>query len=101
MKTLNHIKNKVLAYLPGSEVRLFGSRTRPNHDSESDYDILVITNQRISVKEKLILKTRIRKGLLKENIRTDILIQSKKDISVKKTLPGHIIRNIMNETILL
>ena len=98
---LELIKATVKIHLTDAEVRLFGSRARYDSDNDSDYDILIITDQLLSPKEKFPLKTSIRKELLKSGIRTDILIQSKKDIAVKKNLPGHIIKRILNEAILL
>ena len=68
---------------------------------ESDFDILVVTTLELTPKQKLPLKTRIRKDLLKEGIRSDILIQSRKEVKKKRKLPGHIIKNILNEAILL
>jgi len=100
-KILSLIKISVKSHLPDAEVRLFGSRARSDSDINSDYDILIITEQVLTPKEKFPIKTSIRKELLKSGIRTDILIQSKKDIAVKKNLPGHIIRNILKEAILL
>lgn len=100
-KILNQIKDTIRDILPGAEVRLFGSRARSDSDSDSDYDILIITDQSFSTEEKFPIKTSIRKELLKTGIRTDILIQSRTEIDKKKSLPGHIIRNIMKEAILL
>ena len=98
---LHFIKSTVHNYIPDAEVSLFGSRARTDDDIDSDYDILVITNQSFSPKEKVPLKTSIRKELLQSGIRTDILIQSKKDIAIKKNLPGHIIRSILKDAIML
>jgi uncharacterized protein len=95
------IKETVCKYLPDAEVLLFGSRARRDSSADSDYDILVITNLELDPKQKLPLKTIIRKDLLKTGIRSDILIQSRKEIKIKKKLPGHIIRNILNEAKLL
>ncbi len=100
-KILQLIKATVKIHLADAEVRLFGSRARSNSDSDSDYDILIITDHFLSPKEKFPIKTSIRKELLKSGIRSDILIQSKNDIEVKRNLPGHIIRNILKEAILL
>jgi predicted nucleotidyltransferase len=98
---LETIKSTVRGHIPDAEVSLFGSRARNTADPDSDYDILVITNKELSPKEKIPLKTAIRKDLLKSDIRTDILIQSSKEIRKKKLLPGHIIKNILKESILL
>jgi len=100
-KILELIKSTIKNYIPESEVNLFGSRVRADSNFDSDYDILVITDHVFPLEEKLSLKTEIRKDLLTSGIRTDILIQSKHDINIKKNLPGHIIRNILKEAILL
>ena len=60
-----------------------------------------LTDQEMDVHDKFPLKTSISKELLQVGIRTDILIQSRKDIAVKRKLPGHIIRNIIKEAIIL
>jgi predicted nucleotidyltransferase len=88
-------------YLPDAEVLLFGSRARKNASVESDYDILLITNVELRPKDKLPIRTKIRKSLLAIGIRSDILIQSKSEVEKKKNLPGHIVRKILGEAILL
>ena len=80
---------------------LFGSRAKKSNSGNSDYDILIVTDQPISVEEKTPLRTNIRKDLLLKGIRSDILIQSKAEIEKKRMLPGHIIRRILNEAIIL
>ena len=98
---LELIKVTACKYLPDAEVLLFGSRARKDASLESDFDILVVTNLDLTPKQKLPLKTSIRKDLLKEGIRSDILIQSRKEVNKKRKLPGHIIKNILKEAILL
>ena len=98
-KDLYHINNIVKSFISDAEIKLFGSKARNDAGQDSDYDILVITNKPFSPREKFPLKTKIRKELLKFGIRSDILIQSKKDIEIKKKLPGHIIRGILKEAV--
>ena len=98
---LELIKATACKYLPDAEVMLFGSRARREAASDSDFDVLVVTSVDLSPKQKLPLKTNIRKDLLKKGIRSDILIQSKKEVKKNKKLPGHIIKNILNDAILL
>lgn len=98
---IDTIKATVREYLPDSEVLLFGSRARKDERSDSDYDILLITNTSLTPKEKLPLRTKIRKILLLDGIRSDILIQSKSEVDQKKNLPGHIVRRILREAIVL
>jgi predicted nucleotidyltransferase len=95
------IKETVKKFLPDSEVLLFGSHARKNASSESDYDILLITNVKLSPKEKFPIRTSIRKSLLTFGIRSDVLIQSRMEVDKKKNLPGHIVRKILKEAILL
>ena len=105
MENKIQISDKIKAvaniYLSDVEVMLFGSRARQDSHDDSDYDILIITKHTILPEEKTPYRTNIRKDLLKEGIRSDILIQSKGEINKKKKLPGHIIRNILREAILL
>jgi predicted nucleotidyltransferase len=100
-KISDEIKAIARAYISDAEVMLFGSRAKNNHSSDSDYDILIVTGQKISVEQKTPIRTSIRKDLLIEGIRSDILIQSKTEIEKKKRLPGHFIRNILKDAILL
>jgi len=95
------IKNTAREYISDAEILLFGSHARDEASSDSDYDILIITDSNLSPKEKLPIRTMIRKSLLQSGIRSDILIQSKSEIDKKKKLPGHIVRKILREAVLL
>lgn len=96
-------KIKVIArqYFPDAQVLLFGSRARNDFRSDSDYDILLVINENLSPEQKIPILTRIRKSLLQSEIRSDIIIQSKDEVEKNKKLPGHIIRNILKEAIVL
>ena len=100
-QSVDVIKTTARSYLPDAEVLLFGSRARKDELSDSDYDILLITKTVLTPKEKLPLKTKIRKALLLLGVRSDILIQSITEIDQKKNLPGHIVRRILREAIVL
>jgi uncharacterized protein len=95
------VKETVSKYLPDAEIMLFGSRARNDALIDSDYDILIKIKDQIPVREKISLRTKIRKELLKKDIRSDILIQSYAEIEKKRNLPGHIIRNLMKDAIVL
>lgn len=95
------IKIKTHQYLPDAQILLFGSRARNQSRNDSDYDILLIINENLSPKEKMPVITKIRKSLLQSEIRTDILIQSKYEVEKNKNLPGHIVRSILKEAIIL
>jgi uncharacterized protein len=95
------IKSLVRDYIPDAEVLLFGSRARNDAKEDSDYDLLITTKQKFTVKQKISIRSEIRKALLKEKIRSDILLHSLEEVEQKKKLPGHIIRNIYKEAVLL
>jgi predicted nucleotidyltransferase len=94
---------KIIAhqYLPEAQVLLFGSRARNESRIDSDYDILFIINQTLAPKDKIPIISKIRKSLLQYEIRSDIIIQSKGEIDKNKNLPGHIVRSILKEAIIL
>ena len=105
MQSNEYIKNKIKevaqSYFSDSEVMLFGSRANETAKDESDYDVLIIIKQSLPPDKKLSIRSQIRKDLLKQGIRSDILIQSKTEVEKKRKLPGHLIRNIMRDAILL
>ena len=101
LEILELIKSTACKYLSDAEVFLFGSRARKDASLDSDYDVLVLTSLDLSPREKLPIKTNIRKELLRDGIRSDILIQSRKEVKKKRKLPGHIIKNILNDAILI
>jgi predicted nucleotidyltransferase len=45
---LYSIKNSILELIPDAEVILFGSRARKDNHDESDWDILVLTNNKVT-----------------------------------------------------
>ena len=101
-ETIDIIKETAKEYFSDAEIMLFGSRVRGTSDKvDSDFDILVIINQELSPKQKLPIRTKIRKKLLQKRIRSDILIQSKTELNRKKKLPGHIVKNIVSEGVIL
>jgi predicted nucleotidyltransferase len=95
--TLNRIKNLVSEVLPGSVIILFGSRARKENLENSDYDLLIIVEKQFNSSEKLKFQSLIRKTFAINNILADVIIQSKADIEIKRTLPGHIVRSAMLE----
>ena len=67
---------------------------------DSDYDLLVITQETYTPRLKMNLESKIRKALVNElNLPFDVIIQSKKEVSKKKNLSGHIVYYAMKEAI--
>ena len=96
------IRQTVQTNLPGSRVLLFGSRARGEQDSFSDYDLLVITSQTFSSKEKISWSTRLDRAIIEAvKIPIDLLLSSEEEVLEQQELPGHIIRTAIREGIIL
>lgn len=96
------IRETVLANLPGSRVLLFGSRARGEEDRFSDYDLLVITPETFTPKEKIRLSTLLDRAIVKAiNAPIDLLINSEEEVREKQDLPGHVIRTAIREGFML
>ena len=91
------IKKIISNFLPESEVILFGSRARGDHQPNSDYDILVISKNSLDNHQRLHFQALIRRSLAREDILADIVIHSLNSIEEKSNLPGHIVRSALNE----
>jgi uncharacterized protein len=99
--TLSIIRETATRYLPDSKILLFGSRARRDNSDDSDYDFLVITKDTIDIRQKRTLKSLMRKELAKFKIPADILIQSEDEINSKKEITGHILKQVLQEGIVL
>ncbi|MBN2890926.1 MAG: nucleotidyltransferase domain-containing protein [Bacteroidales bacterium] len=93
------IKQITLQFFPTCIILLFGSRARNEYTEDSDYDLLIITNNELSIQEKREYKAKIRKLLAKAKIPADILIQSNTEIETKKLITGHIVKQALKEGI--
>ncbi len=96
------IKKTVLSILPDARVLLFGSHARGDYDSDSDYDLLVITSGNLSRNDKLHYSGNLHKAIVKAiHAPVDLLLYSEDEITTKRELPGHIVRAAVREGISL
>jgi len=99
---LNSIKSIVHSLLPDAKILLFGSRAKGNYRQDSDYDILVITQNLLQEKEKTSWRNKLNKLLvLTLHAPVDVLINSEKEVSDKKNFPGHVIQWALKDGIWL
>lgn len=89
--TKKQIRLSISTFVKPKQILVFGSTARGDNSPHSDIDLLVIVGETYSAKEKIVLKSQIRKSLLYNGILSDILIQSDVEIENKRHLPGHII----------
>lgn len=99
--TLSIIRKSANDLIPNCKVLLFGSRSRHDNTSDSDYDFLVITKNAVDIHQKRVYQSQLRKELAKYKIPADILIHSEAEVEIKKEITGHIIREIVKEGIYL
>ena len=85
-ENLLKIKEVIKNIFPDCRVILFGSRSRKDFKTQSDYDILVIIKNNLNIKEKFQYESIIRKHLAQMEIDTDIIVKSEDDI------PAHLKR---------
>lgn len=93
------IKQITSQFFPTSILLLFGSRARHDYTEDSDYDLLIITKNELTIPEKRKYKAKIRKLLAKDKIPIDVLIQSNKEVEIKKQITGHIVKQAIQEGI--
>ncbi len=89
---LRDVKQLIQGFLPTSKVLLYGSYARGTQDSESDYDILVLTSQRLSATEEDV----IYKALFELEIATGAAVSTmfcdrrQWDTSIVRVSPFHL-----------
>ncbi|HAJ32537.1 MAG TPA: hypothetical protein DCK79_04105 [Candidatus Atribacteria bacterium] len=92
-RNLIKIKKMIKNIFPECRIILFGSKARGDADELSDYDILVIVKQDLSIKEKRYYTGFIQKKLA--SIPLDVIVKTEMDI------PKHLkrIESVVKEAI--
>jgi hypothetical protein len=97
-QTNQSIKSTIGSFLPGAKVFLFGSRARGQARMDSDYDLLIITNDTFAPRVKMDWESKIRKALvIALKAPFDVIIASEREIDEKKNLTGHIVQYAVRE----
>ncbi|MDO8727325.1 MAG: nucleotidyltransferase domain-containing protein [Candidatus Methanoperedens sp.] len=84
-----------------AKIILFGSRSREEFTKFSDYDILLIIDRTIEIREKMNLSKKIREYLAKSGIDIDVIIKSDEEVQFLRDKPGSIVRNALKEGVAL
>lgn len=84
-----------------SSVILFGSRARNDYNENSDYDLLIIFDENLSIKEMRKIQVEIRKILALQGIDADVLVKTKNIVEEYQTKKGNVIYNALKEGITL
>jgi predicted nucleotidyltransferase len=80
---------------------LFGSRARGDFKENSDWDLLIIVEEKLSRDERLEILHLIRRKLADEFILSDVIIKSREEVKERQKVIGSVIKSAMEEGILL
>ena len=83
------------------EIILFGSRAKDRYNRFSDYDILLIGHDPISIKEKMKISGYLRRNLAKKGIDADIIIKSREEVDYYQDKIGSIVKQALEEGVKL
>jgi len=100
-ETLKLIKETILNVAKEYNVEidkiiLFGSRARGDYREDSDWDILIITRERLDRKKYLAVYSKIINILYEKNIQCDLVIMDEETFEKKKD----IVNTIANEALI-
>jgi predicted nucleotidyltransferase len=100
---MKNIINKVLEEkrIKVERIILFGSRARGDFKENSDWDLLIIVEEKLSRNERVEILHFIRRKLADEFIPSDVIIKSREEVEERKKVIGSVIKNAIEEGILL
>lgn len=84
-----------------SSIILFGSRARNDYKDNSDYDLLLVVQDVLSVQEMRKMQVSIRKELALQGIDADVIVKTKHIVEEYRTRKGNIIYNALKEGVVL
>ena len=102
IKEIEVIKQQVLEALDElgispKKVILFGSMARGEATYDSDCDLLIITGEEYSGREKIKISERIRDRLARLHIPSDIIVSSEREVEYLKDRVGSVVREALRE----
>lgn len=90
------------SFLPDAEVLLFGSRARNESNNQSDYDLLIVTQDTFAPRTKMEWENKVRKALVRLfNAPFDVILQSRSEVKEKRNLLGHIVYFALKDAVVL
>jgi len=80
---------------------LFGSRARGDYNEDSDYDILIVTEETFPFKEKIRISEAVRDQVVKLHIPSDIIIRSHEEVDYFRDKINSVVGEAVQEGIVL
>ena len=81
------------------KIILFGSRARGDYREDSDYDILIVTKEKLEREKKIKFKVKVGIELIKNKIPNDLVVFSREEIEEKSNDVGCIAYYALREGI--
>ncbi len=100
-ESLRRMIKELLSSIAYDKIILFGSQARGGSTNQSDFDLLVILKDTTPVGKKIRLSSAIRKSFASKMVDADVLVKDRKDVDYLKDKPGSVIRQAMQEGIVL
>ena len=88
-----NVKNAILKIVSNYDYKsviLFGSRAREDYRSDSDYDLLIIMGDNLTIQELRDIQKDIRKRLALQDIDADVLVKTQTIINDYKMKKGNV-----------
>ena len=97
---VHSLRNDIQFFLPGARVLLFGSRSKGDYERGQDFDILIITKEDLTPKEKIEIETTINKVLVKRyHMPFDILVYSQNEVEAKQDQKSILLFHALKEAV--
>ncbi len=100
-RKIKKIIRQVLQPLDYQSIYLFGSRARGDFSEKSDYDLLVILKDSLTVAEKMRFSAQARREFAKRGIDADVIIKSSEEMETSKARIGSVVREALREGVAL
>ena len=101
VKTLQTIKQYIEKIGSVKHIILFGSRAQGTYREDSDYDILLITENNLALEEKRKLANRIIADLSRQKIDVDVLFKNMDDVLKVYQKPFSIVKSALETGVLI
>lgn len=93
--------NNALQQFSLDRIVLFGSRARGDASSTSDYDLLIILKENLTIQDKMRISKFLRQRLACQGIDADIILKSVEEVEYYKDKIGNVTGSALREGITL
>ena len=100
-ETLHIIKQFIEEIYPVDQIILFGSRAQGNYREDSDYDLMLISEENLLPIEKRKISNKITAELSRQKIDVDVIVKNSEDIIQVYQKPFSIVKAAIETGVLI